>query len=343
VIALPNPYSYGGPIEGAEGFHNRASEITRIASRIAAERPQSVSVVGSGRSGKSSLINYLLDPAVQPDYLDDPAQYLLLRLRFAYDPPRDVEGFFKCLGAALEYLGEAPMEPTYDGFSKVVKAAMQARRRMVIFLDDFGNVTRHDGFSLEFYSYMRSVANSNDVGYLTTSWAPLQQLCHTQDIEESPFFNIFTTVSLDPFKEEEARKLVETPAAAAGVSLADAVDDILSLAGGSPYLLQLAASVAFEARDGGGLTRSQLAAAMLDRATDFLQWWWRNVPEAQREVMRRVASGKPVDRRHEYAAESLTGRGVLQQEDGGYGFRIGLMGEYVRTRQRGGLLKRLFR
>ena len=77
---MPNPYSYEGAIQGAEGFRNRASEITRITSRIAAERPQSVSVVGSGRSGKSSLVNYLLDPSVQAEYLDDPSQYLLPRM-----------------------------------------------------------------------------------------------------------------------------------------------------------------------------------------------------------------------------------------------------------------------
>lgn len=342
VIYLANPYVFEGPIENRECFFNRTSEITRIASRIAAERPQSVSVVGSGRSGKSSLVNYLLDPATQQEYLDDPGKYLLLRMRFTHDPPRDPTAFFRRLSESLEYLGEPAIEPNYDGFSNLVKQAMQGGRRLVIFLDDFGNVTQHDGFALEFFSFMRSVANSHDVGYLTTSWAPLQQLCHTQDIEESPFFNIFTTVNLDPFNDKAARELVLEPARRAGASLEPQVDDILALAGGSPYLLQMAGSLAFDAAGTGGIDRNKLGAHMLEKGRGFLDWWWNNLSDAQRAALRAIAEGKRLEPRQEYAGESMTSQGVLTQEDGGYAFRAGVIGEYVRTTQKGGFFKRLF-
>ncbi|MFH1567629.1 MAG: AAA-like domain-containing protein [Gemmatimonadota bacterium] len=339
---MANPYVYDGPIERRECFFNRQSELTRISSRVAASRPQSVSVVGSGRTGKSSLVNYLLDPATQAEVLDDPARYFLLRVRLSCDPPQTPPAFFTRLSRALQYLGEPPIEPTYDGFSGLVRATMQAGRRLVLFLDDFDQVTQRDGFALEFYSFMRSVANSHDVAYLTTSWAPLQQLCHTQDIEESPFFNIFTTVNLDPFTDEAARRLVLEPARAAGASLEAQLEDVLTLAGGSPYLLQLAASLAFDALGSGGLDRRQLTAGMLDRSRAFLNWWWENLSDAQRAVLRAVADGKPVERRHEYAAESMAGQGILRPEEKGYRFRAAVVGEYVRTSQKGGLLKRLF-
>lgn len=339
---MANPYVFEGPIESRECFYNRTSEITRIASRIAAERPQSVSVVGSGRSGKSSLVNYLLDPATQKEVLDDPGQYLLLRLRFANDPPQDPEAFFRRLSSSLEFLGEPPIEPNYEGFSALVKTSMQAGRRLVIFLDDFGNVTQQDGFALEFFSFMRSVANSHDVGYLTTSWAPLQQLCHTQDIEESPFFNIFTTVNLDPFNDKAARELVLGPARSAGTSLEAQVDDILALAGGSPYLLQMAASLAFDAAGNGGMDRDKLGARMLERGDEFLDWWWDNLSDAQRTALRAIAGGKRLEPRQEYAGESMASQGILTQNDGGYTFRAEVIGEYVRTTQKGGFFKRLF-
>jgi len=60
---MTNPYVYAQPIQGRDGFYGRASELTRISSRIAAETPQSVCVVGEPKSGKTSLINFLCDPA----------------------------------------------------------------------------------------------------------------------------------------------------------------------------------------------------------------------------------------------------------------------------------------
>ena len=102
---MTNPYVYNEPLNGQEGFCNRASEITRISSRIAADRPQSVSIVGQQRMGKTSLLNLLCDPAAQAEYLDDPAQYVILCLKLKEQPPDNPEAFFAHMETTLQACG----------------------------------------------------------------------------------------------------------------------------------------------------------------------------------------------------------------------------------------------
>lgn len=177
---------------------------------------------------------------------------------------------------------------------------------------------------------------------MTTSSRDLQKLCHTQDIEESPFFNIFTTVHLEPFKEKDARELVEESAVRGGESLGEGTDWILELAGGSPYLLQLTGSLAYAARSQGELDRKGLAGAAFKEAKGFLGRLWENhLTQVEQEVLRNLVRGKKVERRYEYAAESLLRRGHLSQVEGEYQLRSQLLTQFVRERS-GGFWKRLF-
>jgi len=328
-------------LKGRQGFHNRSSELTRIASRIAAQRPQSVSIVGWSKTGKTSLVNWLNDPESQREYLEDPACYVMLHLSLGQDTP---EEFFLRIDAQLRDSGEdALASPSFDGFNELVKNLMAAERKFVLFLDDFELVTQNQGFPLDFFSFMRSIANSNDVGYVTTSAAALQTLCHTQDIEESPFFNIFTTVNLEPFSPQEARKMVENPVVDSGRSFGDdLISRILRLGGGSPYLLQLSAHVAFQGSTSGEMSQEDLAERACEQARDFLQSRWENASEAQQEVLKAVSSDGEVKPRHRHAAESLERFGMLEQDGAGYRFSEELMERYVGDKGKGGFFKRLF-
>ncbi|HOT02427.1 MAG TPA: ATP-binding protein, partial [Acidobacteriota bacterium] len=57
-----NPYLDRVAIRDIHRFFGRRREVTRIFSRIGAARPQSVSVVGERRIGKSSLLNHIASP-----------------------------------------------------------------------------------------------------------------------------------------------------------------------------------------------------------------------------------------------------------------------------------------
>ena len=338
---MTSPYMYKEPIQRSEGFFDRASERSRVASRIAAARPQSVSVVGGLRSGKSSLVNWLLDPDSQAGYLEDPSAYLQLRLRLSYYPPATPSAFFERLNAAMQYKGRS-MEADYDGFSDAVKKLQEEGVKLIVFLDDFGEVTQHSGFPLDFFSFMRSVANSNDVGYMTTSAQPLQQLCHTTDIEESPFFNIFTTVNLEPFGAADARKVVEEPAREAGSPFGEEADWILELGGTNPYLLQLTSGTAWELRSEGKLDKEALGEQAYQEAKEHLAQYWQGLSDPERELLRALCAKKRVERRYEYVTEQLERVGALHREGDSYVLNTGLLARYVGEVGKGGFFKRLF-
>ena len=339
---MDNPYIYDQPVANRAGFFNQTAEIFRIASRIAADRPQSVSIVGGGRTGKTSMLNYLCDAETRAEQLDEPELYLYVRLDLEEHPTASPEEFFALLGTQLEAAGEAAMKPSYDGFSGLVESLMEAGRKLVLLCDDFGLVTQHQGFPLDFFSFMRSVANSNDVGYITTSDDALQRLCHTQDIGDSPFFNIFTTANLASFDQEQARQLAADPAAGAGAPFAEETDWIVELAGGSPYLLQLTAHQAFAGRAAGSLHRARLEEAAFKVARPHLeQVWETHISEVQQAVLRALCAAEGVDRRHQYAVESLVDLGYVRRAGEAFEVRVGLLERFVRE-QSGGFWKKLF-
>ncbi|HSE99153.1 MAG TPA: ATP-binding protein, partial [Blastocatellia bacterium] len=58
----PNPYLNRVAIKDPRQFFGRSREVSKIFSRIGASRPQSISVVGERRIGKSSLLYYINHP-----------------------------------------------------------------------------------------------------------------------------------------------------------------------------------------------------------------------------------------------------------------------------------------
>ncbi len=149
---MTNPFRYREPLSGETGFFNRVSEKMRIGSRIGADRPQSVSIVGELQVGKTSLVNWLCDPAAQADFLDSPVQYVFLSLDLSADPPKNTRDFFERVDRTWQQNGGGGMTPTYDGFNEMVKGLMQEGKKLVLFLDDFGLVTQNSGFPLDFFS-----------------------------------------------------------------------------------------------------------------------------------------------------------------------------------------------
>src|SRR5262245_57147219 len=73
-----NPYLNRVAIKDPAQFFGRAREISKIFSRLTASRPQSISIVGERRIGKSSLLNYVNHPQVRSGYLDQPDAYVFV-------------------------------------------------------------------------------------------------------------------------------------------------------------------------------------------------------------------------------------------------------------------------
>src|SRR5689334_3997519 len=167
-----NPYLNRVAIQDPAQFFGRRREISKIFSRIGASRPQSISVVGDRRIGKSSLLNQIYQPDVRASFLDDPSKYVFLFVDLQQRRHISTDDLFRDLFAQLaEAAGEASVEgiePSFDGMRKVLGRLRQAGSRLIVLFDEFDAITANKQFDLDFYSFLRALANNYDVAYVTS-------------------------------------------------------------------------------------------------------------------------------------------------------------------------------
>src|SRR5262249_10126219 len=241
---LRNPYLNRVAIKDPAQFFGRSREGSKIFSRIGASRPQSISVVGERRIGKSSLLYFINDRAVRSRFLDRSEAYAFAFIDLQQKRRLTLTEFFAELFALLATeIGDkslTKLTPGFDSVRAVLEGFRRDKRKLIVLFDEFDAITTNRAFDLEFYSFLRSIANNYDVAYVTSSARDLQELCHTQLIADSPFFNIFTNVFLRAFTREEATALIVRPSAENGLPLEGYARRIMEAAGYFPYFLQIA-------------------------------------------------------------------------------------------------------
>ncbi|MEJ2544524.1 MAG: adenylate/guanylate cyclase domain-containing protein, partial [Calditrichaceae bacterium] len=245
-----NPYMNRVMIRNSEDFFGRKKEISKIYSRIGSTRPQSVSVVGERRIGKSSLLSFIYNPTTRRQYLQEPDKYVFLFVDFQEKRGIDIPEFFAtlygCLIREFNNQLEIKLNPDYDGFRKIVQYLDGEGLKLIFVFDEFELITKNKNFGTEFYSYVRSLANNFNVAYLVSSGRNLQTMCHSREISDSPFFNIFSNIRLGQFNIEDATELISVPSKRSGYPLDAYVDTIIEFAGFYPFFIQMACAPFFE-------------------------------------------------------------------------------------------------
>src|SRR5215471_1515896 len=159
-----NPYLNRVAIKDPAQFFGRIREISKIFSRIGASRPQSISVVGDRRIGKSSLLNQIFNVDVRAQHLDEPGRYTFLFVDLQQRRHISIDDFFQDLFGQLgDALGSGALEgltPSFDAMRKVLGRLRSAGQRLIILFDEFDAVTTNRRFDLDFYSFLRAVANN---------------------------------------------------------------------------------------------------------------------------------------------------------------------------------------
>lgn len=316
---MKNPYLNRVAIRDTSQFYGRRKEIGRIFSRIGSSRPQSVSIVGERRIGKSSLLNYLYAPEIRAQQLDSNTSYIFVFMDLQQKRYSSIESFFADL---LSFLGDAVNEnivtpnTDFDSVRRVFADLHRRKHKLIILFDEFDVITANKVFNLDFFSFLRSAANNYDVAYITSSARELQVLCHTDQIADSPFFNIFTNVYLRPFTVEEAILLVREPSIAAGISLEPYIKDIFSLSGYFPFFLQMACSSYFDhiLEDNSSVDHRKVEESFLDEAGVHFRYIWEHIGEAEREVINCFINNQPRSKAREHVFEELRRAGYFIEE-----------------------------
>jgi len=309
----PNPYINRVMIRNVRDFHGRKQEVARLYARIGAAHPQSVAIIGERRIGKSSLLWFLMQPENVARYLPDPERLIFVPLDLQENSEMTVEGFCDAL---LAPLGERMLDISHDsGYDALLNAVQQLDAeglKLIVLLDDFEGITQNPNFDERFYSFLRSLANRYDLAYVTSSRRPLQLLSQSKRISDSPFFNIFSSLHLGAFSEEEARELIAAPSEAAGVPLEPYADFLLDAGGTHPFFLQIACSVLFEYLQTGNeldyLGLGEIETRIMEEARPHFLYIWENMEERERQVIHSVVEDKPIGLR-----ERITLRNLIQQ------------------------------
>ncbi len=288
-------------------FIGHAGLVRRLFSRIGADRPQSVAVIGGPKSGKTSLLSYISDKDVRRGFLDE--RFVFARV-VSGGSGGSPDAFLSELGGMLADRALNAANP-YESLSRSIEDFHAAGKRLVVLLDDFHFITRNERFPLEFFSFLRSMANNYNLAYVTTSILELQKLCVIKDVQESPFFNIFTNLPLGMLSPEDAKLLLRKT----GMTDAAAIR-VAAWCGPSAYLLKMAAA-RLEGRDGAEkMTDDSLEKLLLPDLAPFFERVVSILPTAAMKSLQGIARGRGVEQSEAHYAASLLKQGYLAESDG---------------------------
>lgn len=207
--SIPNPFTNRGMTTDPANFFGREEQINAIISRL--RNMQSCSVVGQRRIGKSSLLYHLGQRGTQT--LEDPAY------RFYYLDLHDARlhttaGFFQTILSKLGITTKAiraknTLNHNLIAFSDQIESLERSGQRIILCLDEFENTFAHrDHFTEDFFDHMRSQLQIRRLAFITATQHPLQSLSLKGKLT-STFYNIFTTVELGEFTEQEVYQFLE--------------------------------------------------------------------------------------------------------------------------------------
>lgn len=304
-------------IKDPEDFYDRKAEIKKIFSRIGSSRPQSISIVGDRRIGKSSLLYHICNENIRRIYLRNHEKYIFAFFDFQEKKNMSVQEFFcivaeKIAETLSEKYADSIQDFSYDSFLKFIKTVIKYMNVILVF-DEFDAITNNKNFNSEFFSFLRSIANSYNVAYITSSKRDLQELCHTHEIKDSPFFNIFTRIPLGSFDEESALELIRVPSIKEGVPLEAYADFLLNLGGYHPLFVQIACSNLFEVltENQNRLDLDRVKKKFLEESEDHFRYMWYRLQENEKACLQAIIESKKLDQKGLFIARKLEKKGIL--------------------------------
>jgi transcriptional regulator with XRE-family HTH domain len=297
-----NPFTYGNPISDPKRFFGRRHEVQQIFSRLCNAEFESSSIVGERRIGKTSLLKHLAHPAVCQDYGLDPNKYLFIYvdLQIADESTTPARLWPRLLRQMAKYcydpqvkqmLEEMQQAQSIDNFAleDVFETIDAKDLYVVLLLDEFEHVTGNLNFSSAFYYGLRSLAIHHHLSLITSSRRELIELCHSQAIRSSPFFNIFAHINLGLFTKNEALDLIAQSLIGTGISFTNTeIETIFHLAGYHPYFLQVACSLLFDAHSKNLNPQERVLAlhkAFREEAGPHLHFYWHKSDDQEKIVL----------------------------------------------------------
>jgi len=303
---LDNPFTYGNPISDPHRFVGRDREVEQIFGRLRNEEFESSSLVGDRRIGKTSLFNYLADPRVRAQHSLLPEQYVfvyadLQMVDETMGPVRLWHWLLKLMRqrckdkGVAEFVAALEQDERLDTFAldELFEQVDDKGQHVVFLLDEFEHITSNGNFGPDFYYGLRSLVIHHQLALVTSSRRELIELCHSEAIKSSPFFNIFANINLGLFSQADADRLIHQSLSRTEVQFSEReIKEVFDLAGLHPYFLQAACWVLYEShrKDLDEQARTRLLATQFDQeAAPHLADYWGNSDDYEKIVLTAAA------------------------------------------------------
>ena len=211
------PFVVGPPITHPRQFFGREKDLRRIFGLWKRLPLQNIAVIGSQRSGKTSLLRYLANITVakptqlrhgqRTDWLPQPERYQWVFVDFQDARMGERERLLRYLLTSLNL----PVPDVCELTSFIDIVSQHLQRPALILMDEIGAGLSYPELDQQFWWSLRSLGSNftqGRLGFLLTAQEAPDILAHAYD-KPSPFFNIFGhTLKLGPLSEEAARELV---------------------------------------------------------------------------------------------------------------------------------------
>ena len=255
-----NPFTFGNPVSTQERFYGREGDLRQVISRLLSAG-ESTSVVGERRIGKTSLLKFLANPenanalGLPPDkfclvYIDFQGLTDITPQRFWQRVLRKMEGSI-CkpeLVGEIQALRERESFDLFD-LEDLFEAISRKGISTVLLMDEFEYVTRNPNFKSDFFGGLRALAIHRDLPLITSTRRELVDLCHSDEIKGSPFFNIFVNLVLRPFNRDQLLEMLRGYTAEVELDLTPQEEALaVQLSGGYPFFVQMAGYYLLEAK-----------------------------------------------------------------------------------------------
>lgn len=321
MIAQNNPFFYRTAITQPDFFFGRETLLHKIFSRLTAPRPQSISLYGERRIGKSSLLWQIQSTKLRKQFNQDVEKQIFIYLDIQSMRSATVEHFIERLFVAVRdtFMGQIEFDLPYNyhGFTTLVKELTKAEIKIYILFDEFDIITLNKNFTEEFYSWLRSLASHYPVAFITSSLSQLQNLCATKQISDSPFFNIFTAFQVSPFTRAEAENMISSllRLSKSGYDFSGWYEEIFSQAGFLPFFIQIYCANLYDLFPHNP-TPAEVYEAYLEEAREHFEHIIRNLTPEEVFCLKGMITGKKIGKVLEINCQTLIRKGYLLENKG---------------------------
>jgi hypothetical protein len=282
-----NPYINGVPLPSNSAvFYGRERELQgTLAELRKPETPGNVSIIGERQIGKSSLLNQLYQALAAESQL---VSIHTTTQNWNVDGQADFfTHLYQAIAEALTIpIGSPVMD--YAHFQDFIRHYADTYR-FVLLIDEFDRMTRNDYFDAVFFRNLRALGERPEYNfaYVLASYAPLCDICHQGDVQESKFWNIFgTRYILGLLAEPEAKQLIVEPWQQSLAADLPPLADLFYYSGHHPALIQLLASEYWKAvYYGWNIDTDSLQPMLREHYLDL----WQNRSEAERQLLLKLA------------------------------------------------------